>query len=226
MWSVIVYWGISYLNLFILHMYIHETVPVSCFPYFSTLSRLVLKLPWHWWRQEVPYHASHFQVWGKNCRKGSGGVVWNAISRRYGDDICVDTLLPLSHTHRHAHACTHTYTRTHTHTHTHTHTNTTHSGSCLELTKLWIFTKMAVNIHKNDCEYSQKWLWIFTKCEYLLCPGQVFTLTGFFLVLYQPTSASHFVMVQELVWGLCAFLVAVQQSENTNQIAECRLKLR
>ena len=49
MWSVIVYWGISYLNLFILQHYIHETVPVSCFPYFtSTLSHLVLKLPWHW----------------------------------------------------------------------------------------------------------------------------------------------------------------------------------
>ena len=28
------------------------------------------------------------------------------------------------------------------------------------------------------------------------------------------------------VWGLCAFLVAVERSENTNQIAECKLKLR
>ena len=44
---------------------------------------------------------------------------------------------------------------------------------------------------------------------HVLCPGQVFTLTGLFLVLYQPISGSHFVMVQELVWGLCAFLVAV-----------------
>ena len=78
----------------------------------------------HWWRQEVPYHASHPQVWGKDCRKEGKEGRCGGVSRRDGYDIVILTMnlnvsLSLSHTlhiHTCACACIYTYMSTHTNT--------------------------------------------------------------------------------------------------------------